>query len=184
MSPRRSRREELVDAALEAFIDSGFQATSVARLASLTGLSKAAFTYHFDSKDALLVEIALPLLQALGDAQRRHPAEPDWPDGVAALLGDYIDALFAHADIVTWIDGDKAVLNHPQLGPKLRRSNARMRRALAGDDRSERARVQAAAVIGMLWRPMRNLQAARVARARDAVLDLAVDAVGTVRGLR
>ncbi len=173
-----------MDAALAAFIDSGYEATSVGRLASLTGLSKAAFTYHFESKDALLDEIASPLLDALAGVVRRHPAEPGWPDGVAALLGDYLDALFAHADVVVWIDGDKAVLNHPQLGARLRRINSRMRRALAGGDRSERARVQAAAVTGMLWRPMRNLGAPRTQRAREALLDLAVDAVGTVRGLR
>ncbi len=184
MSPRPSRREELVDAALAAFIDWGYEATSVGRLAALTGLSKAAFTYHFETKDALLAEIASPLLDALAEVLRHHPAEPEWPDGVAALLGDYVDALLVHADVVTWIDGDKAVLNHPQLGVRLRRINSRMRRALAGGDRSERARVQAAAVVGMLWRPMRNLGAARMSRAREAVLELAVDAVGTVRGVR
>ncbi len=183
MSPRPSRRHELVQAALAAFIDNGYEATSVGRLAELTGLSKAAFTYHFSSKEALLVEIATPLLDSLHRIGRSHPRVPEWPDEVRSLLTDYIDALIANADVVTWIDGDKAVLNHPALGARLRRSNVRMRKAIAGRDASERALVQAAAVLGMLWRPMRNLDARNVVRARDAVLDLAVGAVGTVRGV-
>jgi len=182
--PRPSRRDDLVDAATAAFIEHGYEATSVGRLAALTNLSKAAFTYHFESKDALLEEIAAPLLEDLDELAERHPILPEWPGGVKALLGDYIDVLIAHGDVVTWIDGDKAVLNHPALGSRLRHSNEFMRRAIAGGSRSERARVQAAAVLGMLWRPMRNLDTDNVVRARDALVDLAVDAAGTVRRAR
>lgn len=182
MSPRPSRRDELVRAALAAFSEHGYEATSVGRLAASTGLSKAAFTYHFTSKDALLIEIASPLLDALRAVASRHPRAPEWPAGVRELLADYVDALIAHADVVTWIDGDKSVLNHPALGEELRRSNAHMRRALAGGARTKRAGVQAAAVLGMMWRPMRNLDSRNVAAQRDSLLDLAVAAVGTVRG--
>ncbi len=184
LSPRVSRRDDLVRAALDAFSEQGYEATSVSRLAARTGLSKAAFSYHFVSKDSLLIEIASPLLAALREVERRHRGMPGWPDGVRALLADYIDVLMDHAGVVTWIDGDKSVLNHPALGEELRRSNAFMRRALAGGRRTERSRVQAAAVLGMLWRPLRNLDLRNVVRARDSLLDLAVEAVGTVRGER
>ena len=184
MSPRASRRDDLIEAALAAFIEHGYEATSVSRLAGLTNLSKAAFTYHFESKDALLDEIAAPLLDSLDELEEQHPTRPEWPGGVRALLGDYIDVLIRHADIVTWIDGDKAVLNHPALGTRLTHSNEFMRRAIAGKSRSERAQVQAAAVLGMLWRPMRNLDTRNVVRSRSALLELAVDAVGTVRRQR
>lgn len=168
-------------AAVTALIDHGYEATSIAELASVTGLSKAAFSYHFDSKDALLVEIAAPLLRGLEDVAQNHPASPNWPDGIRALLADYLDVLIEHGDVVTWIDGDKAVLNHPELGEQLRQCNVSIRRALTGGDWSDRARVQSAAILGMLWRPMRNLDAGDVKDAREALLTLAVDAVGTVR---
>ncbi|MBT8207703.1 MAG: hypothetical protein KJO18_05460, partial [Acidimicrobiia bacterium] len=111
----------------------------------------------------------------------RHPDAPSWPDGVRALLEDYMGVLMEHEEVVTWIDGDKSVLNHPSLGRQLRESNKAMRSALAGEDRSKRARVEAAAVLGMLWRPMRNLDASEVDSTRDTLIDLAVEAVGTIR---
>lgn len=181
MSPRPSRKEELVEAALTAFNERGFEGTSIGQLSEVTGVSKAAFTYHFASKDELLAEAVAPLLDALSELQRRHPAAPSWPEGVRALLEDYMDVLVEHEEVAAWIDGDKSVLNHPTLGRQLRESNKAMRSALAGEDRSKRARVEAAAVLGMLWRPMRNLDASEVESTRDSLLDLAVDAVGTIR---
>lgn len=180
--PRTSRREELLEAALQTFTERGYEATSVGALARQTGLSKAAFTYHFETKDSLLAEIADPLLSSLEAVIDHHPRAPEWPDGVRTLLADYLAALVEHADLVTWIDGDKAVLNHEILGERLRLSNERARRALIGSRGSERAHVQAAAVLGMLWRPMRNLDSPGVERAAGALLDLAVDAVKTIRG--
>lgn len=181
MSPRPSRREELIEAALAAFMERGYEATSIGRLAKRTGLSKAAFSYHFETKEALLEEIATPLVDELETVQERHPKAPAWPDEVKTLLEDYVDALLAYADVVTWIDGDKSVLNHPELGKRLRSSNLNMRRALCGGVCGGRARVQAAAVIGMLWRPLRNLDTDNVAEARESLVALAVEAVGTVR---
>ena len=37
------------------------------------------------------------------------------------------------------------------------------------------------AVLGMLWRPVRNLDAAKVESAREALLAVALDAVDTIR---
>lgn len=179
---RTSRRDQLLDAALATFTERGYEATSVGRLARQTGLSKAAFTYHFATKESLLDEIADPLVTALETVVERHPTFPAWPDEVRALLSDYLEALVEHADLVTWIDGDKAVLNHEVLGERLRVCNERARRALIGSRGSQRAHVQAAAVLGMLWRPMRNLDSTGVERAAEALLDLAVDAVETIRG--
>ncbi|NNF63220.1 MAG: TetR/AcrR family transcriptional regulator [Acidimicrobiia bacterium] len=181
MSPRPSRRDELVEAALSAFSERGFEGTSIGQLSDATGVSKAAFTYHFASKEELLAEAVGPFLDRLGEVKRRHPDAPSWPDGVRALLEDYMGVLMEHEEVVTWIDGDKSVLNHPSLGRQLRESNKAMRSALAGEDRSKRARVEAAAVLGMLWRPMRNLDASEVDSTRDTLIDLAVEAVGTIR---
>ena len=68
-----NRREDLLDAALEAFVERGYEGTSIADLARATGLSKAAFVYHFASKEALYQEVFEHLLS-------------DWFDRLAGAI--------------------------------------------------------------------------------------------------
>lgn len=59
-APRRWRRrpdarpDEILDAALDAFIERGFDAARMEDIAARAGLSKAAIYLYFDAKDALL----------------------------------------------------------------------------------------------------------------------------------
>jgi len=66
-SARRGRpgydREQILEVAVQVFIEQGYDATSVAALAVRLGLSKSALYHHFASKEQLL-EVALD--QALG----------------------------------------------------------------------------------------------------------------------
>lgn len=67
MPVRRGRpgydREQILDIAVQVFIEQGYDATSVSSLAARLGLSKSALYHHFPSKEALL-EVALD--EALG----------------------------------------------------------------------------------------------------------------------
>lgn len=181
VSPRPSRKADMTAAALTALKQYGYVGTSMDRLATMTGLSKAAFTYHFESKETLLLEVASPLTNELQALEKRHPSVPEWPGEIRELLDDYLTVLTEHGEIVAWIDADKAVLNHPLIGALLLRSNRFMRRALTAGDRTDRARVQASAILGMLWRPLRNLGKDHVRGAREQLLTMAVDAVGAIR---
>lgn len=171
----------MTQAALAALTQHGYEATSVAKLASLTGLSKAAFTYHFQSKEALLIEIAMPLIDDLCALEDQHPQHPASLDEVRDLLADYLSCLIRHGAVVAWIDADKAVLNHPDIGAKLQRSNRFMRNALAGAAASPSSLVQASAVLGMLWRPMRNIGSRDVERSRETLLTLTLATVEEIR---
>ena len=62
MPGTRNRRDTLLAAALNSFTQRGYDATSVAELATATGMSKAAVSYHFRSKNDLLHAVADPLL--------------------------------------------------------------------------------------------------------------------------
>lgn len=57
--PLDGRREEILDAAVEVMAYRGIEGTSLAQLAEELGLSTYALTYHFGSKEGLLVAIAL-----------------------------------------------------------------------------------------------------------------------------
>ncbi|MGO2931734.1 TetR/AcrR family transcriptional regulator [Microbacterium sp.] len=56
-------RDQILEIAVQMFIEQGYEATSVASLAARLGLSKSALYHHFVSKEALL-EVALD--EALG----------------------------------------------------------------------------------------------------------------------
>lgn len=173
-----NRRADLLDAALTAFVDRGYEGTSVADLAHATSLSKAAFVYHFSSKEDLLFELAGPLLDDLDVVADRHEAEE--AESVVGILTDYMDALCAHRQVVEWLDGDKSVLNHGDLGARLDINNRRVHDLLVQGQPSKVRRAQASAVLGMMWRPVRNGYLADDGKCRAAVLDLAVAAATTI----
>ena len=176
-----NRREDLLDAALAAFVDRGYEGTAVAHLADATGLSKAAFVYHFTSKEELLFELAGPLLDELDDVVARHGPAPLSAAALRSLLDDYLGVLGRHRSAVEWIDGDKSILNHGDLGARLDANNAGMHRLLTGRRPTATSRAQASAVLGMLWRPIRNGHLTTGA-GRAAVLDLAAAAAASLPG--
>jgi AcrR family transcriptional regulator len=178
---RRNRREELLAAALEAFKESGYEGTSVADIVLTVSMSKAAFGYHLESKEQLLIDLVEPLLDDLESTLDRFPRHPSWPDEGQELLSAYLDVLLEHRDLIIWIDGDKAVLQHPTLGERLTDTNRRVREAIRGDNRSSAARLGASAVLGALWRPLRDLTEIDAAREKDTMLTAAMAVVATVR---
>jgi AcrR family transcriptional regulator len=179
--PRTSRRDELLGVALEAFQGRGYDGTSVADIVDVLGMTKAAFGYHLDSKEQLLIELVTPLLDDLDAALNRFPRHPSWPEEGERLLSTYLDVLIRHRDLVVWIDGDKAVLGHPIVGRRLAASDRRVREAIRGDNRSAAARLGASAVLGAMWRPLRNLTDLDAEREKEAMLTIAMTVAGTVR---
>ncbi len=70
----RSTRERILDAALDLFIDKGYDKASLRELAEVMGFTKAALYYHFPSKADILMALH----------QRMHGLI----DGPVQLLGD------------------------------------------------------------------------------------------------
>lgn len=69
-SPQRltdRKRAAIVDAAIEEFLASGYDATSMDRIAAHAGVSKRTIYNHFPSKDALFVAILQKLWNATQD---------------------------------------------------------------------------------------------------------------------
>jgi AcrR family transcriptional regulator len=175
MPGARNRRDTLLSAALDGFARRGYDATSVAELAAATGMSKAAVSYHFRTKDDLLHALADPLLDNLDALIDRHPTTPHWPGGVRALLEDYLTTLTDHSQVAAWIDSDKAVLNHPQIGARLHHNTERMCHAITGTTANgTAATARATAALGSLWRPIRTLPPAQLATHRDTLLRTAM----------
>lgn len=177
MSARRNRKDQLLDAALEAFGRQGYEGTGIAELAHMTEMSKAAVGYHFPSKEHLLRELVQPLLDRLETvvAGARRPVE--WPDGARELLAGYLRVLTDHRAVAIWVDGDKSVLNHREVGQRLERVNEGMVDAIAGSHPGELERLIVTAALGALWRPVRSLPDLDLRTRADILLDAAMAVV-------
>jgi AcrR family transcriptional regulator len=164
----------MLAAALRLFGERGYDGTSIADLADATGLSKAAFSYHFTGKDEILVELAMPLVTALESIVDRHE-NLFAIDTLESLLGDALDALLDHRAVAVWVDADKSVMSHHDIGPRLDRIHTEMRRLIAGGRVGTKSDVWASSVLGAIWRPIRNLTDIDVAAHRSVILNSALE---------
>lgn len=85
---RSKRREQLVDCAIDAVVELGFQGTSVAEVAQRAGVSKGVVTYHFAAKDDLIFAVVARIFDSITEAleNRLGGTSPE------TFVEDYINA--------------------------------------------------------------------------------------------
>ncbi|MET0821541.1 MAG: TetR/AcrR family transcriptional regulator, partial [Aeromicrobium sp.] len=99
-------RERLINAAVEAFAEKGFAATTTRDIASRAGMSPAAVYVHHDSKESLLYTVSLQGHRAALDVINRAAATDGEP--VARIRTMVYEFSLWHADhsrvgrIVQW----------------------------------------------------------------------------------
>ncbi len=172
--PRPSRRDDVLAAALPLFVQWGYEGTAISTIAQEVGITKAAVTYHFPSKEDLLGALAAPLLDALDAVVPPPGAAPAWPDGVHDLVDTYLEILLAHRELTVWLEGDRAVLVNSAVGARLRDNHDRMRAALVVGRTDPRAQIAASIALGALWRPVRKIDPADVDQHRDLLVESAM----------
>ena len=79
-------RERLARAALELFVERGYEATTVAEIADRAGLTKSTFFRYFADKREVLSAGQDVLTEAFGDAIRKRPPETTIIGCIAAAL--------------------------------------------------------------------------------------------------
>ena len=109
-------RLALLDAAIELFIETGIEATSIEEVTAQAGYSRGAFYSNFESKDDLFVQACDRFLDQLHAAVRPPDDLPPLPPGDAyarrmgrarAVLGDRASMFLAEAALYA--------IRHPQL---------------------------------------------------------------------
>lgn len=91
---RPSRRQHLIDAALELFSLQSWELVTVADIVEQAGMTPATFYYHFSSRDELLEEVVQDFAQKWVSTVERLLEAADSPDDlcdVAVRLLDEID---------------------------------------------------------------------------------------------
>jgi AcrR family transcriptional regulator len=83
---KQATRDALRQAAARLFAQQGYEATSIAQIASTAGVGERTFYRYFDTKDDLLAEQALAWIDLLHAAIRDRPAhEPPYPAVARAM---------------------------------------------------------------------------------------------------
>jgi AcrR family transcriptional regulator len=109
------RRREILEVAKRLFVEEGYDATTIRRIATQVGISSTALYVYFEDKDAILKEISnetfAGLIEELDGARR------DYPDPATALkhvLEGYIRFGLAHASEyeLTFMTRDSKEVHH------------------------------------------------------------------------
>ncbi len=129
-----STRHRILDEALGLFLSGGYAASSLRMIADRVGITQAAVYYHFHAKDGLLAELLEPVLAGfsslLDAAEGRRAAELSVDR--RALLGDVLDHVCEHRDVVRLIESDVVVRQHPRWRSQIEVSGQRCRSLLSG----------------------------------------------------
>jgi AcrR family transcriptional regulator len=98
----RSPRERLLEAMLRVAAAKGYEATTVADVVEVAGVSEEEFEEMFESKEACFLEaydaVFDVLIAHVGSAFEAAAGEP-WPERIAAGLGALVELLAAEAGI-------------------------------------------------------------------------------------
>src|SRR3984885_8347658 len=93
----QARREQIVDAAIDAISESGFAAASIVAIAERIGVSKGVLSYHFAGKSELLREvIGHVLTEAAEYMTPRVAAATSYMEALRIYVTSNLDFIGAH----------------------------------------------------------------------------------------
>lgn len=90
------RRDQLVDCAIDAIVELGFQRTSVAEVARRAGVSKGVVTYHFPAKDDLIFAVARHIFDSMVEFMDRGGQDAAPGAFVAAYITAWVEYYRTH----------------------------------------------------------------------------------------
>lgn len=154
--PATEPSQRFAEAALDLFIEHGYNGTSLQMIGDRLGVSKAAVTYHFHSKEELLAAVVAPAFQDLGElldeveTVRRESARR------REALHAYIGYLIRQRRVATWLSRDVAALTHPAVLEPAQALTGRIDALLISDTDDPLAQIWGAAISQALTGPMLN----------------------------
>lgn len=146
----RTRREQILDAALRLFGQRGYEGTSMSEIAQTLGMSKAGLYHHFRTKDDILHALLDPQFDQVEALLDRYQPGPEDPTAQRRLLEEYFDLLHENSEVIGLLGTDMAVLSHPEFGPRTIELNERLTALVAGPEADLETRIRAVIALGAL----------------------------------
>ncbi len=147
-------RDRILDAALDLFIEKGYDGTSLREIAERLGFTKAALYYHFASKEDILMALHMRLHAAGKEAIRRLGEEPFSLRLWSSLLDDLLDEMISQRKIFLLHERNQAAmekLHRKEHDAEHEDLQDRFRAILANPEIRLRDRVRMACSFGALF---------------------------------
>src|SRR5215470_20437774 len=103
-------REQILDVALDLFIEQGYDKTTLRQIAEPLGFTQAAIYYHFAAKEDILVALHLRLHELARPVLEQLAAE-DGPSGWAAVLRGLVDTMLANRKLFVLHERNQTALS-------------------------------------------------------------------------
>lgn len=129
-SQYQGKREALINAAADEFLEKGYEATAVSDIAARVGADRATFYYYFDSKEQLFEEIAGEVTETNLEAAEKILATEQSPrERLAALISLVITSYvknYPHITVYISEEMHKIRFNPDPWAVKMRRQMRRI----------------------------------------------------------
>ncbi|WP_067465632.1 TetR family transcriptional regulator [Nocardia amamiensis] len=163
--------ERILAAARILFATRGYRATSMQSIADDVGITKAALYYHFESKDEILRQLTLPMLDELDATLAAAEAEPDAEMVRWRAIEGYVDVHLRHRHTLTMLVLDMTLLVQAPVADRFRVAIALANELVAGPGASIEQRVRACQVVAGLADPVVLFRNEPADRLRQLILD-------------
>jgi AcrR family transcriptional regulator len=99
---RSSRREEILQIAVEEFASRGYHGVSIDDIGAAAGVSGPALYHHFRGKEAILTAALVPVSEhLLAEGRRRIGAAADTGEALRALVSFHVDFAIENPAVIT-----------------------------------------------------------------------------------
>jgi AcrR family transcriptional regulator len=170
---RTDTKAAILRIALELFTQHGYEGTSIRQITTCLGITPAALYYHFESKEAVLLGIAEPMLTHSDDLLRLvEPLTLDRRTARIALEG-YYDVLATQVELFRFISNDPLTRTHPVVGKRFRQLAKVFYGFLDGPDNTIESQIRTAGAVGTIRRSL-ELRTVDPVKHRDTIIDVAV----------
>ncbi|MEV4166705.1 TetR family transcriptional regulator [Nonomuraea dietziae] len=163
--------ERILDAARALFAARGYRATSMQAIADEVGITKAALYYHFESKEEILHQLTMPLLDELEGTLAQAESCDSAEEVRWRAIEGYVDVHLRHRQTLTMLVKDMTLLVQTPVGDRFRAAIGLANELVAGPGGGLEQRVRACQVVAGLADPVVLFRDVPVDRLRSLILD-------------
>jgi AcrR family transcriptional regulator len=115
--PKKERVGEIIQAAVDEFLEKGYEGTSMESIAQRAGVSKGGLYHHFSGKDEILLLANQKLNEPVTKLMEEAAHNPSPSEALQAYIKSYIEYwLSHHREMVFYMLSYVKLLDDPSLG--------------------------------------------------------------------
>lgn len=126
-------RARMKRTALALFTEHGYGGASIAMIAAALGLTKAAVTYHFPTKEDLLAAVVAPAFSDLDTFFTEVGSEPLKPARRREAIAEYVRLMVKHRDLLAFVSKEGTHETPDSIGHQWWRISETVEHIFGGD---------------------------------------------------